>query len=140
VYVVAGLRASVACHPPEPSTRPWTRWPSAVVSCAVFTAPPLTVTTTGVSGRTPREPSAGATETVGALRTDEVAATEALPPERSKTADDEQPAAATATTTAATTARTRVRTTALLTWIDHLDRRRPGERRTNAARGCLRTP
>src|SRR6478609_4939894 len=107
--------------------RPWTLWPSAVDSCAVLTVPSATVTTTGVSGRTAREPSAGATDTDGprdALPMGGWAATELLAPERSRPAD-EQPAAPRATTTAATTARTRVRTTALLTWVKDLDRCRP---------------
>jgi len=51
-----------------------------------------------VSGRTEREPSAGANETDGGagdgLAAD-VAATEVLPPERSRPADAVQPAAAT---------------------------------------------
>ena len=62
VYRVSGLSESVACQPPPPSARPARCCPSAATSFAELTAPFVTVTTTGVSGRTPCVPSAGATE------------------------------------------------------------------------------
>jgi hypothetical protein len=132
VYVVAGFRASVACHPPEPSTRPCRRCPSEVVNCAVFTVPFATVTTTGVSGRTERDPSAGAKDTAvagdEAVAPEVVAATEVLPAERSSAPDDEHPASPTVTATATTTARTRACTTDLPhTSADDPDRCRPRE-------------
>src|SRR4051812_34396294 len=123
VYVVAGLRESVACQPPEPSILPWRCWPSAVTRSALLTAPRWTVTTTGASGRTERDPSAGATATAGAWDAADVAVTEDLP----DCAELEQAASPRATTIVATTARTPARTTALLRSDDAADRCRPEE-------------